>query len=316
MTIRQLLCALCCLYLTTTLAAPLSVDSRDRIDAAGALQLCIASPEATLAEVQQGRCHAEVYTPGAPLQVARGLDTRAFWLELTLQNNSAKHIERWLQVGHPRLEEVSLFLPDGQRMEAGIRTPMVQRLDVPRHYGVLPITLAAGATQTVWLRVRSRTLLDISVTVWTPNAFIESAGLMQLSLTLALGSLLAALLYSAMNFVLTREWPYVFMSVAMLGEIVLESFRAGMLQRYAWPTQLPMPVQMAALASLVSIAGFAGFFLPSFRVCASRKRRMRCIARFWPRRGWPSSGRFCWTTPRRCSYGRTAYTPFCWWGCG
>jgi len=188
------------------------------------------------------------------------VDTRTFWLQLALRNSGPQTLERWLQVGHPRLDHVSLFLSDGRRMDAGLSTPMAQRQEVPRYYGVLPVSLPAGATQTVWLRVQSRTLVDVGTTVWSPNAFRESAGLEQLSLTLALGTLLAALLYATVTFVLTRELPYLFFAVAMLGEIALEAFRAGLLQRYAWPTGLPMPVEMAALASMVSLIGFVAFF--------------------------------------------------------
>jgi signal transduction histidine kinase/DNA-binding NarL/FixJ family response regulator len=261
----------CLLWAGMAQAAPLEVHGADRLDANTASRLCIAPVDATLADVVAGRCLAQEGTANAPVRVSRGMDGRAFWLQLELHNGGSQTAERWLQVGHPRLEHTSLFLPDGQRLDAGIATPMKQREDVPRHYGVLPVTLPAGATQTVWLRVQSRTLLDIGVTVWSPSAFIESAGLEQLSLTLALGSLLAALLYAAVTFALTRELPYLFFALAMLGEITLEAFRAGMLQRYVWPASLPMPVEMAALTSMLSIIGFVAFFY--YFVPMARKQR-------------------------------------------
>ena len=210
-------CACCAAW-----AAPLDVQQGERIKASAALQLCVTLPQATLAEAQSGQCLAQSDPPDAPLNVARGVDAQhAFWLQLQLHNSSDKMAERWLQVGHPRLEEVSLFLPDGTRLDSGIRTPMAQRADVPRHYGVLPVTLPPRSTQTVWLRVYSRTLVDLGVTVWTPDAYRESTGLNQLSLSLALGGLIAALLYAAMSFVQTRERSYLYFLVAMTGEIAL-----------------------------------------------------------------------------------------------
>ena len=264
-------CACCAAW-----AAPLDVQQGERIKASAALQLCVTLPQAALAEAQSGQCLAQSDPTDAPLNVARGVDAQhAFWLQLQLHNSSDKMAERWLQVGHPRLEEVSLFLPDGTRLDSGIRTPMAQRADVPRHYGVLPVTLPPRSTQTVWLRVYSRTLVDLGVTVWTPDAYRESTGLNQLSLTLALGGLIAALLYAAMSFVQTRERSYLYFLVAMTGEIALESFRAGFWQRYGWPAHLPMPVELGALASMVALLGFVAFF---FTLVPGARRQRRVFA--------------------------------------
>jgi signal transduction histidine kinase len=255
-----LLLCLCLGWWTAALAA-VDVQQDDHVHANAALRLCVTSPQAQWSQVLAGDCLADAGASQTPLNVARGVDAQhAFWLELTLHNGAATPAERWLQVGHPRQEEVSLFLPDGSRLEAGIRAPMVQREDVPRHYGVLPVTLPAQSTQTVWLRVYTRTLVDLGVTVWIPNAYRESSGLNQLSLTLAMGSLIAAMLYALASYLQTRELPYLFFAVAMAGEIALEAFRAGIWQRYAWPESWPMPVQLGAVASMVSLVGFVAFF--------------------------------------------------------
>ena len=266
----------CCLCAGAARSGALEVPRSDHVHANEQLQLCVTLPQATWSQVLAGQCLPEAGTAGEPVNVARGVDAQhAFWLQLQLSNSTGTTVERWLQVGHPRLEEVSLFLPDGTRLDLGIRTPMAQRADVPRHYGVLPVHLPPHGTQTVWLRVYSRTLVDLSVTVWTPDAYRESNGLNQLSLTLALGSLIAALLYAAMSFVQTREPSYLYFLVAMTGEIALESFRAGFWQRYGWPAHLPMPVEAGALASMVALLGFVAFF---FTLVPGARRQRRVFA--------------------------------------
>jgi signal transduction histidine kinase/DNA-binding NarL/FixJ family response regulator len=251
----------CSLYAGAAWGAALEVTQDERVNANTALRLCVTLPQASLIQAQSGDCLPDAGASQSPLNVSRGVDAQhAFWLQLNLHNSSNQPLERWLQVGHPRLEEVSLFLPDGTRLDAGISAPMAQRADVPRHYGVLPVTLPAQGSQTVWLRVYSRTLVDLGVTVWSPNAYRESMGLNHWSLTLALGSLMAALLYALASFVQTRELPYLFFFVAMAGEVALEAFRAGLLQRYGWPANMPMPVQLGAVASMVALLGFVAFF--------------------------------------------------------
>jgi signal transduction histidine kinase/response regulator of citrate/malate metabolism len=82
----------------------------------------------------------------------------------------------------------------------------------------------------------------------------------QLSLALALGGLLIAILFSGLAFVMTRELPFLFFGLAMLGEIMLEAYRTGLLQRFFWPADWALPPQMAAVASMMAVLSFTGFF--------------------------------------------------------
>jgi len=261
--LRVLVCVLACWQIQLAWSAPLEVQHPTKVIANPAMLVCVGEPEATLVEIQtlarSGACQSEQPSDSTAL-VARGLDNHAFWIRMELRNNAEQTVERWLQVGHPRLEEVSMLLSNGDRLEVGIGTPAANLGLVPRYYGALPIVLQAHTSEVVWLRVRSRTLVDLGVTIWPPDALMQQSGTMQLSLTLALGGLLAALIYSLLGFVLTRELPYFFFCMAMAGETLLETFRAGILQRYLWPANEPMPVEMAACGSLIATTGFVFFF--------------------------------------------------------
>lgn len=257
-------------------AAPtwaLDVSQAGRVEANTALWWCATQQDTTLNQVLQGACTPKL-AGGADLHP--GFDTRAFWLRLNLDNPSNQTLERWLAVGHPRLEFLSLFVPDGaggwNHIDSGLGIPMAARADIPRLYGALPVVLPAQTQQTVWLRVASRNSVDLGTTVWSPAQFQRTFGVGQLSLALALGGLLIAILFSGLAFVMTRELPFLFFGVAMFGEIMLEAFRTGLLQRFFWPADWALPPQMAAVASMMAVLPFAGFFftfvpkLPQYRL--------------------------------------------------
>jgi signal transduction histidine kinase len=222
---------------------------------------CATEPSVGVEALAQGGCDLQ---PMAGVKTALGTDRRAFWLRLNLANPGPVPVERWIEVGHPRQEEVSLFIPDTNggwlRRDTGIRTPMALRDEMARTHGVLALSLPPGSEQTVWLRVASRTLLDLSATLWAPNDFFDAFGRRMISVSLALGGLLVTAVLSLLAFFMTRERMYLYFSVAMLSESCLELFRAGLLNRYFWPAELPLPIEIIPLSSGVGIAAFMAFF--------------------------------------------------------
>lgn len=252
-------------------ATVLDVGTGHRLQATPALQWCATPAQTGLADVltPAGPCLLQV---ARQQDLARSFDDRAFWLRLTLANPSTHATERWLQVGHPRLEELSFFFENTptqwQRTDVGINTPMAAREEVPAIYSVLALTLAPGQTRTVWVRVASRTSIDLSTTVWAPVEFRRATARTQLSVTLAMGGLLSTLMLALLLGFGTQTRTYAYFGVAMAGEIVLESFRGGLLQQHLWPSAWPMWPEVGAMGTTLALVGFSAFFttqLPNMR---------------------------------------------------
>lgn len=71
------------------------------------------------------------FNPIGPAELQRRYDTRPYWLRAALRNANANtdKIERWLVVGHPRLESATLFQkgPDGWiGVESGLRQQLTK----------------------------------------------------------------------------------------------------------------------------------------------------------------------------------------------
>jgi two-component system, sensor histidine kinase LadS len=250
------------IFIFPVCAMAIDVTMGGKIKADSELAWCATDRHVSHAAILAGACLLQWARPG---DLTRVSDQRAFWLRIKVENRGPIPIERWVSIGHPRLEEISLFTHDRlhgwQRSNSGIRTPLAQRNSVARTYGALPIILAPFSEQTVWLRVASRTSIDLSTTLWAPEAFQEISARELFSLALALGALLIVMTLSGLAFLTSREWAYLFFAVAMLGEILVESFRSGLLQRYFLPPNMAMPVETVAFGSLLALVGFSTFFL-------------------------------------------------------
>ena len=168
-------------------AAALDVLAGPRQIAVSASDWCATPRELPLEAVRGGACTLQPLTPA---ECARGFDRRAFWVRLHLANPGPEPVERWIEVGHPRLGEVSLFAetPAGwERRDLGLAIPLAARGPVARDAGVLPVSLAARSEQTVWLRVASDTLINLTPRVWDPGVYRETRSTLDFWSAMGLG---------------------------------------------------------------------------------------------------------------------------------
>lgn len=226
---------------------------------------CATPLDATVESVSAGACRLQALLRP---QVTPGFDRRAFWLHLELSNPGSMAVERWITVGHPRLANVSLFVPEERgwaRFDVGNFSPMVDRGRVERDFGALPVTIPPSSQQSVWLRVQSDTALDLATTVWSPLDLVAARQANQFWVSLGLGGLLITVLFSLLMLMLTRQVAYGYFALGLSGSLFTVCLSSGLLQRFLWPQDYPLPSVFIALGNLLAVLGYFGFiraFLP------------------------------------------------------
>lgn len=143
-----------------------------------------ADPEASGIEaIAGGACSFR--TVGAGDNLARGFSQSTAWLRLGIVNAEPAERERWLRIGHARLQRVTLYRKmdsgDWSVLEAGIDVPMAAR-PLAMSDPVFPLVLPAGATETLYVAVNSETALDLTPSLWVPDnyrAWVETLRLFQ-----------------------------------------------------------------------------------------------------------------------------------------
>lgn len=200
--------------------------------------------------------------------LSQGLKPGAMWLRLPLGNASPQPLIQWLVVGHPQLQNVSLWTQTTdaagavawQSLHTGTAIAVDHR-PVPATYAVLALTLASQTVQTVYVRVTSQTALDATTTLWRPAAYQARQGRLDLLHAVALGGLLLAALFGLLLAGLMRDRTSLYFGLGMLGELVLEGVRSGLLALHVWPSNQPFWVGTVAVGSLVGTVFLCLFLL-------------------------------------------------------
>jgi signal transduction histidine kinase/DNA-binding NarL/FixJ family response regulator len=178
------------------------------------------------------------YRPLAGNTLSLGFRSAALWARLTLRHTGGAPIERWLQVGPERLEEVSLFLPEPsggfRRLDNGLKVA-VRRRPIPARGIVFPLRLEAGQTLTVYLRVQSRTALSLNPVLWTPDGFRDAAHREDLFAMLNIGALLGLATYSLLLFPLQRDRAALLNGFSLVCFCLIETAYYGYGYAYLWP---------------------------------------------------------------------------------
>ena len=192
-----------------------------------------------------------------PLEMAKlihQVDSRAFWLRLTLHNPLPYPVERWLELGHAPMAQVSLYKLHPENWEvrqAGTDTPMRDRGIVERTYGVLPIEVAANARQTAWVRLSSDTMVSLYTALWEPDKFRKELQSRQLWIILGAGGTGLIVVFSLMMLALTRQVAYGFFAIGQVGLFLVLSTDAGYFQRLFWPERMSLPIEVRNLAGII-----------------------------------------------------------------
>jgi hypothetical protein len=160
-----MLCPLCASCAASAQQAPAALDITLLEDPQGTLRL------------EDAIAAAGRFRPGSPNV---GGTTSAYWMRFKVHNPASQPVTWWFDTGNRTLQEVDFYQPDSyggwQQLSTGSRFPFVQR-PLPTDTFVFPLTVAAGATVDVYLRVRSTGYLGVTLLprLWTKAAFLKAA---------------------------------------------------------------------------------------------------------------------------------------------
>jgi len=223
----------------------------------GWLDYCQQSGDIQVASINQCQFNA---TPQQKL--ASGFSQQTHWLRFELANPTSQTVERWLEVGHPRLQQIRLVKQDNlgvlYSFETGQNIPLNQRPIVAQRL-LLPIQLAAYETATYYLAVSSETRIDLSLTLWQLDRYFSQESRNQVIQALAMGGLLLAVVFSLIIFVQWREWATLWLALSFTAEILLDASYTGLLSAYFWPADMAFDIHLHAMFAAATMVFFLGF---------------------------------------------------------
>jgi hypothetical protein len=189
---------------------------------------CEANLDATPNQVLSGGCQ---WQPMSLQDTVGGVERSAFWMRISLRNSSSTPVSRWLKIGHSRTRERAIYLPDGNRWvkaESGLAFPQAQlSVDPATTRGYLPVTLPAGETVEVLLRVQTTSWVDLRTSLLDPDKAVLEFDRRELWVILGAGGLIVAMAFGLLLLWRTHQWVYLSFVIALSGEMLVELHRTG-----------------------------------------------------------------------------------------
>jgi signal transduction histidine kinase/CheY-like chemotaxis protein len=190
------------------------------------------------------------------------MEDSARWVRVALRNPTNDELVRDLLVLPSVLESVSFFSWQGDRwlqVDSGLNAPMGSRDPALRGQNVVRLLLPPSSITRIYVKVRAGGMLRVQPQLWKPldrELALERANLLFATLS---GGMMVAILFAALMFFVSWQREYLYFSLAVLGELLSDLLRNGLLQRFVWPASLPVPGNLLVVAALASLIGGVSF---------------------------------------------------------
>ncbi len=165
-----------------------------------------------------------------------GYRQSAIWLRLTLHNPLPVARSWYLRIGNPLLDEVDVFL-NGLHIQSGDQRPFKQRPNFHRQV-LVPIELAAEASQDIYLRIASQGSLHLDASLLTPKQLMNDEQRVLLLQGGFFGAMLVMLLYNLLLTVLVRQRVYLNYCAFVLCFALYQWAQLGFGFQWLWPDSL------------------------------------------------------------------------------
>jgi diguanylate cyclase (GGDEF)-like protein len=167
-----------------------------------------------------------------------GFSDSAWWVRATLHNPGPKPRQLVLREAYPLMDSITLWAPrpDGgwRVVRTGDRLPFGSR-DYPHHEFLFDLELPPESTQTVYLRFASGGPMDITLSLYSPNALAGTLGAEQLVYGAFYGGFLVLVLYNLFLCMVVRDRVfYWYLAYAVSFGLYFSMFN-GLSFQYLWP---------------------------------------------------------------------------------
>jgi signal transduction histidine kinase len=165
-----------------------------------------------------------------------GYSNSAFWIKLKLNNTSDRNLIRWLDLGAPRLQAVTLYQYKNGRWQhaadAGLDTPLsLHPLKAKQAVFALPLEQSVE----VLIRLKSITSMSFSLGLWDPLAFRDKENAESLWAGGLLGAFMMVALCCICLFVFMRDVAFLYHGLAVFFFVLNEACMRGYGALYLWP---------------------------------------------------------------------------------
>lgn len=250
-------------------AAPVDICRADHLDLMPAITI-FEDTQASLSLEDVAQLPETRFAAATPSWPTQAYSRSAFWLKVRLSNSSAVACSRLLVIGAPRLEDIRVYQP-GHDAHAGGAYPVAEWPQPATRQPAFPVSLPAGESATLFIRVASNFQMLLEPELWSEPALLRSQQQTYLSDGLTLGIVLLVVPFGFIVGWILRSQLLSVNAGAVLSYILLTCILNGYL--IYWPSALGWTRELLTCASAFSFV----LFLAYMRVLLQVTRLPRII---------------------------------------
>ncbi|MFZ5774887.1 MAG: 7TM diverse intracellular signaling domain-containing protein [Thermodesulfobacteriota bacterium] len=206
-----------------------------------ALELLVDSDHSLTIESAASPAMAERFTPSAKNSPSFGFSNSVLWARFTLENRQTEHVQYYLEVQYPVLDDLTLYVPTPEgghlALQGGDHHPFSSRAIQFRN-PIFPIKLAPGQQQTFYLRCETTSSLTLPLVLHSPSCLAGHISTTQTMLGLYCGILLVMMLYNLFIYISIREATYLHYVFFVASFLLFQLSLNGMAFQYLWPDHI------------------------------------------------------------------------------
>lgn len=205
------------------------------------------------------RVAQSTFTPGSLAAANVGFTSSVWWARVTFRNTGAREREIFVRQTYPLIDYLDVYeqtaANEWRIHKTGDRRPFAAR-DIAHRDFVFPIHVPSQGERVVYLRYQSQGPIDISLSVFSSPALLESLSREQLAYGIYYGCVIMLLVWSSLVFIAVRDKAFLayFAYVGTFGLYML--IHNGLAYQYLWPDSPRWG--NTSLVALINVALFAG----------------------------------------------------------
>jgi signal transduction histidine kinase len=191
-----------------------------------------------------------------------GYTRSAYWLRFGVRNSSSESLQRMLTVSRSGLSHVEMHQ---QQSDGSFHTIVTgEALDFstrayPSRMFVFPLTLAAGAEHTIYLRVQSRNTMIIPALLWEPLAFHAYEREDYVGFAWYFGIATGMVVFNLLLFVALHDSIYLLYVMFVSAYALSLAAGNGLAQQFIWPRTIAWPETAVGIGFQLGLVAFLLF---------------------------------------------------------
>ena len=167
-----------------------------------------------------------------------GYTDSAYWLRFSLINESSKTKNLLLELSYPLLDSVSFYTTADSKIQewelTGDEKPFSTR-EIAYQNLILKLNAEPNQKKFVYLRIKTETSNQVSLTLWDQLAFTEHVKSKQFGLGIYYGTMIVMVIYNLFLFAAVRDRIYLFYVSYIASFITVQLALNGIAAEYLWP---------------------------------------------------------------------------------